>query len=526
MALVKAKLWIKLAQCEIDPADYDDAEKFADDYLLVNLLRKSSNLEVDADLESQACDSFYESEAINAQTNSRLANGGHPSWLYDVQERFRQILGPLTPSVLEKIVEMSGFGPGAIVGMKGRGMMSSTKYDETLSCTPRLVPFCRAIMGEPWFNHQDDTIDLVAGNEFFTVPKNAFKKRGCAKEPGMNQYLQTGIGTFQLYRLRLFGVDLKDQSWNQFLAGMAYERKLATIDLSNASDLNSDGLVFLLSTTEWYHLLQLARSHTTEINGKRVVLEKHSSMGNGYTFTLESAVFKAVVDSVVVDPDERLASTAVYGDDIIVPQWAAHEVIDRLEYLGFQVNSAKSHLAGDFFESCGKDFFRGVPVRPFFAKQEENDEGAKIPQALQLCNALRRYAAMRGVDGICDPRFKAAWLMLRAKIPTPWRSCRVPDHFGDVGVLSSREEVRGYNRNSPKAKEARERGLEGFIAKYVLTRPIKRDYESYGHFLAIARAIGNQEVPTLGEEPVRGYLRKPVVREALTVWEPGFEWPV
>lgn len=528
MALAKARLWEKLLDVTIDPNDYDDAEQFADDWLLVNLLRKSDNIPSNVNRAEKAVAAFFAAEAHCAETNARLANGGFPSWFYDVQARFRTILGPLTPSVLERIVKGGRFGPGSVVGLSGNGFTPSIKYDASLTLTHNLVPFSRAILGEPWWKHNDKPRRVVEGNEFFTVPKDARSFRGCAKEPGVNVVLQMGTGEHMVIRLRLFGVDLTDQGWNQRLAEEAYARALATIDLSSASDLNADGLVFALCTAEWYHLLQLARSPVTHLKGHGdIVLAKHSSMGNGYTFPLETAVFKAVVDSVVCDPDERRTSTAVYGDDIIVPQWAAKEVVTRLEFLGFKVNSTKSHLAGDFFESCGKDFFRGVPVRPFYCRESDDEEDAvKAPYVVKLANRLRLYAEMRGVGGVCDPRFKPIWLALVKLCPKPWRDCRVPRSFGDAGILSSTSEIRQLALRLKRSEgEESDPSWDGILVRYVVYPPVCKDRQTYGVFLANARAIGSTDRSTYGREARRGFLGRPMVRVGrVAIHDQGLSW--
>jgi hypothetical protein len=51
-----------------------------------------------------------------------------------------------------------------------------------------------------------------------------------------------------------------------------------------------------------------------------------------------------------------------YGDDIIVPQHAAHFCSDLLTRLGFVVNLDKSFIRGFYRESCGKHYINGFDV--------------------------------------------------------------------------------------------------------------------------------------------------------------------
>lgn len=513
----------ELLNLEIDPSAYSDANNFADDWLIVNLLSKSQSFDCKVDPEQKALVSFYEIEAACTRTNSRLYsmmnNGGLPSWVHEVASRARTILGKLTPTALSRIVGAGYFGPGSAVGYKF-GAVTSQKYDGSQTMTHALVPFYRSVVGENWWEHQSKSKHrVVAGNKYFTVPKKWNKRRLCCKEPSLNGFLQSGIGSFMRDRLRLFGVNLRDRTINQRLAGQAYSSHLATIDLSDASDLNARAVPHLLLTEEWNHLLDLARSPFTLMpDGSKHELAKHSSMGNGYTFPLETLIFKSVVDSVVVDVDQRASLTAVYGDDIIVPQWAATEVVNRLEFLGFKVNRTKSHLAGDFFESCGADFFQGVPVRPFYAKADP-EEGTDVPYPLRLANALRIYAARRGVLGYCDARFKPVWDLLVEKTPKAWAKLLVPEHFGDVGLVVSEDEAKKLLRRDTRAQH------EGFVVRFRTSSVVSKDRRTRGVFLASMNQ-GSSETFSRGREAIRGLFGRPRVRVATTYWSPGLAWPV
>jgi len=64
---------------------------------------------------------------------------------------------------------------------------------------------------------------------------------------------------------------------------------------------------------------------------------------------------------------------SVYGDDLIYPIEALEDVRAGLEFFGFTVNKEKSFSTGNFRESCGKDYFFGRNVRPFYLKDRWND---------------------------------------------------------------------------------------------------------------------------------------------------------
>jgi hypothetical protein len=316
--------------------------------------------------------------------------------------------------------------------------------------------------------------------------------------------------------LKKLGVNLNDQTRNQEFAQRAYRDGLATIDLSKASDTLAYATVINLLPPDWVQLLEVARSPKTFVEGRYVTLEKFSSMGNGYTFELESLIFAALAHAC--NPG-RADDIAVYGDDIIIPTQGASVLIEALSFLGFKVNNSKSFLAGNFFESCGKDFFQGVPVRPFFLKKEEG--AASIPYALHFCNALRLYLFNCSSGWGCDEKFRPVWLWAKGLIPKPWSQCTVPPSFGDQGLIVSRMEIRGAR----KPRKHNVNGLEGVEIRHVklTTRRVRKS--SVGRHLYALSQAGRLSVPTLGFEPRRGLYGKFVLGWAIVdQWPEGLEW--
>lgn len=557
--LITAEDWITLATIEIDPKQYHDVQQFADDYMLSRIFTKSLALPVKLPLEAMAVAKFYDAEQRCAETNRRLYGAVKPQWFYDFQAYARNVMGNLSNSALTKIISMAKHGPGASTGVESKGLVPSIKYkNNNLHCTPNLVPFVRQIMGETWWSHYHGAFVVVAGNKYQTVPKKATALRGICSEPDLNVFFQLGIGRYLQMRLLKFGVDLELQELNQELALRAFDWGLATIDLSQASDLMARAAVSETVTTEWDHLLNIARSPQTFMpDGTFVSLEKHSSMGNGYTFPLETILFLSAVRCTV--PRDLWAQTAVYGDDIIVPRQYASTVIDRLEYLGFQVNRTKTHLAGAFFESCGVDTFQGVDVTPFYLRQDPNK--ALTPFKVYAANRLRLWA---GRSGTCDSRFRPIWESLVKGCPKTWRDCKVPVHFGDQGIIES-----DLAHGCPEAKDFPiTAGLEGYRVKFLGVKPRKADLRKYGLLLTwLASSTSREEkesqvgLPcihpndrnqpivstasersvrswreslshlstqsegfTFGKEPMRGYLGRVVPRTSVTLWPKGLRW--
>lgn len=463
-------------ELSIDANAYEDPQKFADDYLVSEVLRKSPNLPLQIDKREVARLAFMGTEASCTETNERFSLGvperNHPVWLFEVRREFQRILGHLDSETLDRI--NFRHGPGATTATGGRGSVPSEKYTEALHLTANLIPFYKTILGPLWHYCQRKPAIVVQGSKFTTVPKSAKTDRGICTEPTLNMYVQLGIGQIIRRRLCKLGVDLNSQKKNQLLARQAYSSGLATIDLSAASDSVSWKLVQYLADDYWTHLFGVARSPATSIEGERHVLAKISSMGNGFTFELETAIFYACMRVAV--PRHEWNRMNVYGDDIIVPRAYATVLIKMLNYLGFSVNSSKSFLAGNFFESCGHDFFRGVPCRPCYFKGPKDG----IPYEVQLANKVRLYAKLRG-EHACDSRFRSVWVSLVKRCPRRWRQCRVPEQLGDVGLITSFAECRSRRKTTD--------GTEGWLVEAILRKPVQVPTSNFGLMLARLASI-------------------------------------
>jgi hypothetical protein len=295
------------------------------------------------------------------------------------QRKIESVLGPFN---FQKVTQECRWSSGATEDLP-RGTQLSKKMAERMSVTPRALPHLKkvikrdihwlsAVLGrETWgpANLLDDNFDLVEHNRFLTVPKNAFTERCIAAEPTGNTFLQQGAGRYIRGRLKRVGVDLDDQSWNQYLASRAYVLGYSTLDLESASDTVSKQLVRLLLPQRWFDYLSDLRCpfsrFATGKNVKRVYLEKFSSMGNAYTFELESLIFWALSSSVNEHYASIGGSVGVFGDDIVVKRGLFDALVEVLNWCGFKVNALKSFKEGDFFESCGGNYFRGHDVTGF-----------------------------------------------------------------------------------------------------------------------------------------------------------------
>jgi len=214
-----------------------------------------------------------------------------------------------------------------------------------------------------------------------SVPKTLKAPRIIAIEPTCMQYTQQAI----LAALRasmeedkfLHGwITLDDQTPNQRMAlEGSFGGKLATIDLSEASDRVSNQLVrFLLAPwPDFNQAVDACRSRSADVPDHGVIrLAKFASMGSALTFPIETMVFLAICfdrlrasNTHLRAPDlKRLGARVLraYGDDLIVPTSIVRDVISDLETLGLKVNANKTFYKGSFRESCGKDYYAGADV--------------------------------------------------------------------------------------------------------------------------------------------------------------------
>jgi len=229
------------------------------------------------------------------------------------------------------------------------------------------------------FDKHFEIVDDDTPSKISFVPKNSGEHR--IIDIGLNGLVPLQKVTGDLIRDRLCKatkgrINLNTQKRNQHLAKQAKLFDLATVDLANASSSISYELVRELLPYDWFCLVDDFRSAVgvEPSSGLRVEYQMISSMGNGFTFELESLIFYALVvatgEEMGLGALELQRSISVYGDDIIVPQRITDKLYENLTLFGFTPNKEKSFTKGFFFESCGADYYDGTDVRPFFLRRE------------------------------------------------------------------------------------------------------------------------------------------------------------
>jgi hypothetical protein len=338
-----------------------------------SLFSKNSYFADDALCTKAAQESFLRSEVKCRITNKRL------DWYWSRRERLSPDLVRYLLRAEQEIAQLLGPISGVAADLLSPRMTSGATEDRSrrrsypyLKLTGRL----RAPRSSVFYlgNYlQAIGVDLssckftaVENNTVVFVPKSWKTHRTIAKEPTHSLPFQLSLDRFIKKRLRKWGVDLSSQEKNQELARLgSLDGSLATLDLESASDTLAFNAVSWMLPAEWFKLFKAFRSSSYSAPFGRGTYAKFSSMGNGYTFTLETLIFTALCRAV----GSRRYS--VYGDDIVIETELVPRLIELLSFLGFVVNKEKSFVSPDsrFRESCGCDYYEGRLITPFYCRE-------------------------------------------------------------------------------------------------------------------------------------------------------------
>lgn len=402
--------------------------KQASSYLLKRDFLTKLVEKVEPEADGRALDKFL---STNEQCSRWTLDESREQWIDQYLGEIRKSIsefwsGPtgLHPLVttVNDLFEEATVGPGAAVGARPGNDFYTKLFSGPLTTSKsHLYPWYSAIIQRYpiWSSAERNRIEawgypqMVSGNRAFFVEKRHDISRLAAKEPVLENFFQMGLGNRVARRLKsFFGIDLSTQQHvNRELARRgSISGGFATIDLSSASDSISLKMLRYILPGDFLWYLMALRSEKMSIPGRdneSVDLHMVSTMGNGFTFPLQTMLFSAVVVACarvhgikLVKSPRRLEGLAksrvnwgVYGDDIIVPTELVDPVLKLLDILGFRVNQAKTFVKGPFRESCGGDFYRGVNVRPVFIKNIRSMQDRYV-----AINLLNCWSARTGIS--------------------------------------------------------------------------------------------------------------------------------
>lgn len=477
-----------------DPMDYESPVAFSRDWAGHRFLAKCDFLSSTIDKKAVARRAFIEAELQCQRTNRRLQSAivGRAGRIFRLA---RKMIADLLGDDPFKIVSFDdpGWGTGSTSSCKGRFTQVQNKIDAIADHTASLTSYVPALSELWWFPRGGS--NTVNWNIVSTVPKSYKTDRTIAIEPTVNSSLQRSVGVALRDRLLMWGVNTRDQSRNQRLAkrGARFGTH-STIDLSMASDTVSRELIPLLLPEKWARLLAILRSNfykfENELDSEPVLYQKHSSMGNGYTFELETLVFSAIVRAshhlLLEGPAKD--SWAVYGDDMVCVTRCDPYVRGTLRTLGFLVNHEKSFRTGCFRESCGEEYFRGLRCTPFYARKWSK---TSYIWAFALANYIRGGNASSWLEA------RKAWLSVFTSTPKSWRLCGpavMSDTHFHVNEGESSHVVYGVRA-----------GRLGFHWQAWHFKAATRSSDTVGGFLECMRNLGERQylspVVCLAESP-------------------------
>lgn len=260
------------------------------------------------------------------------------------------------------------------------------------------------------FLDRAEVIDAIDTANF--VPKTYMTNRPTFKSVVGDIAIQCGIGDVLTTSLRLSGYDVstlpdthKELARIGSLNGMT-----ATFDMKGGSDNVYLELGKYMVPELTYSVMESARCSKLRIDDEIIDLPIMATAGNGFCFPLETIIFLSLQMGVLsyfgVKPKiaRRKSQGASYryirktsyhsicstfGDDVIIPTFAAKTFIELFDKIGIVLNLDKSFFTGSFRESCGGHFLDGHDVNCFNAKTVPTMENTYDVQ--KFLNGIRRF---------------------------------------------------------------------------------------------------------------------------------------
>lgn len=429
---------------------------------------------------------FLLAERMCRKTNGRLRPGvpvPYKDWdlngvLYLAEKKIHQVLGSFSWSEARESMD---FGPGATHLIRRGTASRAAKFDHRVETyLTSYLRCCWAVAQSPlWYGMASAQEPYLApANRVITVPKSSVIDRVIAIEPSTTMYCQKGIGKMIRRRLARVGCDLNDQTQNGEFARLgSLFGNLATVDLSMASDTIAYWLVRRLLPADWFDALNELRAERGVLpSGEFIAYQKFSSMGNGYTFELESLIFWAICSCVIETLGLKDRRLGVYGDDIVISVHAKDLLERVLDYAGFKVNTSKSHWEGPFRESCGKHYHSGVEVTPFYVRRPLDN----VPDLFTYHNNLRRWIDRWRIPPERYGAVRGILREIRARAPAMYERPTLPlNSEENTGFIGSFDEAR-----PSLCIRHKKRGWSGYSVPSLVLLELPNERGTLGRLLA------------------------------------------
>lgn len=406
--VVPCALEAVLESCLDSAPSVGTESRFAIEYLRKKVFSKYGEGRISKGAEERALDKFLTSALRTKRFEVKPGDLFDELLLGHFRDRCHQFFGGIDPDsfALPKLHQLGGAGPGKSVKAYGTdflrkfyyGPVSATSVDVMHSylrgCATNPLDLQAAKRGTELFGWYVEDCSRIS-----FVEKNVDEARTIATEPSVNMFFQLAIGEVinkrlgQCYKWSVSSTPNR----NRLMAfeGSVHDN-LCTIDLQSASDSISLALCKYALPSYLYELLLLFRCSRSKLPGGRVItLPMVSTMGNGWTFSLMTALLYCALHACcdVVGDSDDIRSCSVFGDDIVVPKNLYRATVRILGLLGFVVNKGKSYNEGPFRESCGHDFYAGKYVRPVYIRRLDTQDSLYV-----AFNRLAEWGAFHSVN--------------------------------------------------------------------------------------------------------------------------------
>jgi hypothetical protein len=365
----------------------------------------------------------------------------------EFQKQLDQFFHPDGRNRLESysiVLDKARVGPGSAVDARGQSMYAKLFSSPLTTTSESLYLLYRGYIRQfpIWANaekhrsaHYGVPIEVNCSKTSF-VPKTRDVSRMICVEPSLNMFFQLGLGRLMEEWLEeSYGISMSHQpDVNRWLASLgSVDGSIATIDLSSASDSISLSLCRQVLPKWLYTTLEELRCSSTRVDGEEVRLEMMSTMGNGFTFPLQTILFSSIIRAA-----HRVSGIPIlggvrrnwscFGDDLICDRLAYRNVRRLLDLAGFTANPSKTFYEGAFRESCGTDWLNGQPVRGVYLKRLDS-----VQDICVAINLLNEWSAVSGVPLRKGCALLCSWLRGRF-LPVPYAEghnagVRVPSSF-------------------------------------------------------------------------------------------------
>jgi len=435
----------------LDPLNYSPEKVFIDNKLsnsrkvtsyigdsqITGLIKKYPRWSLPTNPEVECNKKFIASEIRCRTYNLRISQGSlfNDPVVASVTHRAQRIIADLLGDVPTFEQLQFKFGSGVNISVKNN-TSAFDKLNSTLDVHPggfeqvaKLLRTCPGLTGMGCNNILSDRqlyryFSPQYADRLATVDKDAFTKRGISITGNITSVYQRSLG-IEIRKRLLPVIDLKTaQVLHRKLALNASKDGIScTVDSVSASDLICYMIVTNLFPPEWVKLLNAGRVDKYEVDDIVYTYHKYSSMGNGFTFELETLIFYALARaSAEYDGVYKKGCVSVYGDDVIAPTASYNTIKTVFDACGFVINDTKSFETGYFRESCGGDYIDGTDVRPFNLKDD-----LSIRTAVLMHNSIVR-------KGRAD-LFPATLNRLRSYIPASIRTLIRGNYIEDDSYL-------------------------------------------------------------------------------------------